>query len=1494
MVDNAGYIKGKLQEAGLNESQIFGIMTNLKAESGFDNTVHENYTGGGIDESGGYGIAQWTDPGRKQGLKDYAASQGTDVSDMDTQINYMLSEIDPDLLQRMGAADNNTAAGLFMREFERPADQSDSALNGRIVDYSSMAGIPVDTEAMAKSMESSDPFKQGILDNFDSYTNNVYSAQRDPVVVHEDYQPASAWEKFSTGFMDTATNTGVADVAQLLWGRIAHSDNFSVHPLTQDDLDYVKKNLSGNKDAQEYVLNHAVDRKELEWLVNQKQVDAKREALIERWNDGNIMTMANAGKLVGGLADPLNYVGFGEAYAGTKILARLGGEVYNMEKVAKYARLAALQGTTNVADMKMRESFGAEKFDMKDYAMTAALGVALGGLTGAVGDAFSHSIGKRTVMEDIALKADHAETQVIKHVADVGAVKEETKTLASKLHDESFGEKIESPLYKKYEAQGRVMAMSLGDAKRLVQENSGMVLPNDTKAFYVPNEDYTILVKDNVKPGEVDNLMAHEMGAHGDIKRIMGEERYNDLMDKVRTESSTKGTALYEARRAANSYDPEEILGYALEKDMLKGSMMDVIKNRLNRGYKEQGFDLKMSTSQIKDMLLQNADFAKEVADGVYRNPDGSTAFAGIKFSKDNAVNPELFAHLYSLEGTVSKDTQKELTAGIFSKPLQWAGKKVETGRIFGTPTGVMVNSMSNTMRKWGSRLTEDARGRGMGDVTITAEAHRQQILNQLMIPYVDYVKTRQSWIREMKGLKGMGAKSNMEFDKMAMTRYNERFGGNKANPLVDVHPAVEEAAGHLKAYREKQIEIGKMSASMIGHSGENLIDKDWKVIDDEIWRHTDQHTLSAFYNKFQSLEDAEKFLQGYFVKAAMPKREVIRAKIQQGIELDNKKRVAAGLEPNDINIPESRIDDYIMSASESATKEILGVTDESIKDGVAKLGDLNFLRERLPADTSMVVKAPYGGDFSFDNDLRDFRLDNILMKNANRFAGEAAIKNVFEDTKALEGSIAKVQTELQAAVNNKDMNAAEAAFQLKTYKDTLDTLRGFRTDADVTSQIGAVGKILQNLAYAKNGALMGFAQLGEVSGSIAYGGVKQMLNVIPALGEFLGRARKGVLTDSEFKDAEMELFGQTLEPHIWSTSWGDVAVRNALTEDSLINNALIKGADWTHNLGKVTSTLNYLPKMTDSMVRGMRRGFLGDCIRWADGETFSSFRNPFSPSKLKAARISPAEAETMKQALQQITTKDASGKVTDFDWKSWQKSDPKLFSKWYVMANNHAERAILSGTSIGNKGILKDMNAMTKILFQFKDYSGRAWNGQTMRAMTSRDGDDAIAALGSIVTNTAAYAARSAAVVAATSAVGGKAQDLADQYFDVSALARAAMFRSAIIGTPLSFLGQDVYSALTGASSIRTTQDYARQTNKTDRNIKDILGDTLAQIPALREAGNVVSAIQGAAAVGQGKGSERDVKNILRLLPLPNMIPIAQLLNTLPSQMGYPEKRPK
>ena len=136
-----------LKQKGFSAAGIAGIMGNLRQESSFLASNVQNGMGYSdeqyvkdiksgkisrekfINDSRGFGIAQWTYPARKAKLYDTLGAQNIDS--LEGQLNFMYDEMGENLRKTMKNATNiNSATTTFHNTYERSADKSMSTRQG--------------------------------------------------------------------------------------------------------------------------------------------------------------------------------------------------------------------------------------------------------------------------------------------------------------------------------------------------------------------------------------------------------------------------------------------------------------------------------------------------------------------------------------------------------------------------------------------------------------------------------------------------------------------------------------------------------------------------------------------------------------------------------------------------------------------------------------------------------------------------------------------------------------------------------------------------------------------------------------------------------------------------------------------------------------------------------------------------------------------------------------------------------------------------------------------------------------------------------------------------------------------------------------------------------------------------------------------------------------------------------------------------------------------
>ena len=129
--ERAQYIMKRLINAGYSPAQAAAIFGNLIQESNLRTEALSD------DGQGSVGIAQWTNPdngpiGRKTNLMNFAAAKGKSMYDLDTQIDFLIYELDTTekaakeaLLNDKANVSGNVSelAITFGRKFERPQEE---------------------------------------------------------------------------------------------------------------------------------------------------------------------------------------------------------------------------------------------------------------------------------------------------------------------------------------------------------------------------------------------------------------------------------------------------------------------------------------------------------------------------------------------------------------------------------------------------------------------------------------------------------------------------------------------------------------------------------------------------------------------------------------------------------------------------------------------------------------------------------------------------------------------------------------------------------------------------------------------------------------------------------------------------------------------------------------------------------------------------------------------------------------------------------------------------------------------------------------------------------------------------------------------------------------------------------------------------------------------------------------------------------------------------
>lgn len=126
---------------GLAPHQAAGIVGNLQGESGQGLNPNAINKGDGRDGSDSIGIGQWNGT-RAEALKAYADSKGTSWNDLNTQLEFLHSELkgpESKAYGRLASAQTPEEAGQAMLAYERPKDWNKPGAHPERAQYAARA-----------------------------------------------------------------------------------------------------------------------------------------------------------------------------------------------------------------------------------------------------------------------------------------------------------------------------------------------------------------------------------------------------------------------------------------------------------------------------------------------------------------------------------------------------------------------------------------------------------------------------------------------------------------------------------------------------------------------------------------------------------------------------------------------------------------------------------------------------------------------------------------------------------------------------------------------------------------------------------------------------------------------------------------------------------------------------------------------------------------------------------------------------------------------------------------------------------------------------------------------------------------------------------------------------------------------------------------------------------------------------------------------------------
>lgn len=1334
-----------------------------------------------------------------------------------------------------------------------------------------------------------------------------------PAPIPEDNRHPSyferTWEETKDKFIDNAVDDGAWAVLRNLWANInasGVSHFLDTYNPSQEEVEMVKRELpdtdtQGNKiagalAAQEYVLTHASSAEALQELLYMKQEDMQRRARVSQMEYG----LSTLGSVVGALFDPVTIVAAGVS-GGTALLAKAGKVAALTKKISllkKQMRVSsaitgmdnfAIQCGTKVAlgsAVATTNRWAAKNYGgwEPDYASAAFLGGAIGGAIGLAGRLRKAGVrGKKiNALEDTIEQTKRTIVAQAEDYVSPMSHKGQVVDYLSKVNQRRLADSSK-------EAQelmdaNKLFIVSREHAEKLAAYN-GISLDKKAMAFTDKASGVSVLLSDKVTPKNIKGLVAHEVGVHQGLQHMMPESSYKQLLNTVQQKMQTSKDPAWQIA-AKQADDPEEALAYWVEHSFNK-------KEKFWQHLKKNITNKEATDEELKDLIIRGVQNEINNKQVVTPLSDGSNVVMDIHYSKDNMLTP-VHETFMDTKGAVSKENKHWYLdfLGLHFSPGEW----LEAGWLPGTLYGKLSSSRLPRLREAANILLHDAQMRGHErfGMTQSTEDIKRFMQDRWLSMYNDFVDDRIKYTVKTYG--HVGALRNKYINKVnedivkCYNLLNENCAAlGKADTLSKYPAEIVSLARRMKAIRKDMMEFGAAEGEKLGgRKGTGAyLSHDGLFNDDEFYRIVDMDKMydyvgAHYYGGAKGWDKFQDMLTDYARRNANRKviREQLEHKAQQDFDIARLQYNSKPHGPKDVPPVKTDVTDEAVDAwiDENAKDWAFGIRDRHMSDMEFMDGDVSTFRDsmasfnhRFPMDTSAEMDIGNGVTFCFDRDMRDFDIDKIMPQMINRMSGDVALHATFGEggTKDFLDTCAQ---ELEKSKHILGKGGAER--QKDALRRSIQMIRGVGdyNTADMKNW-NLLSNMIRKHSYANVGGNMTFAQTGEIGSMVAYSGFHSLLSGIPVFGKTLARGwrhmSKGELA-SIAEAAEKHLKGESIATKAWhmgssmtNRAFSQTMAHNDDGSRTLLSTVADSAYKWTHRESLLTSTVNQMTKLTDAMEQESRISAITDLIDWANGKTFSAFRNPVSAKKLKAAGVS--DTVSMKRDIKKYLDVPQNQVAASMD--KWMQESPDTFTLWRQLVRNQSLRSIQQQT-IGNTGYLKDANWYTKLFFQFKDFTFRTINGQMMRALQSHEVDDGMALMFSMGTNAMTYygltVARGYAMYPNDTA---KRDAFFDRNLTPQRLALAGLTRASFMS--ILSVGTDVAEMFTDFQGFRTTVDNTYKKPRSDMTVSGKLGKAIGQAPAIGVLDKTAYGAAGAYDLATHQGDTRDFDNLMRSLPL-------------------------
>ena len=555
----------------------------------------------------------------------------------------------------------------------------------------------------------------------------------------------------------------------------------------------------------------------------------------------------------------------------------------------------------------------------------------------------------------------------------------------------------------------------------------------------------------------------------------------------------------------------------------------------------------------------------------------------------------------------------------------------------------------------------------------------------------------------------------------------------------------------------------------------------------------------------------------------------------------------------------------------------------------------LDFLNDRFIADTSFEMALPDGRSFSFDGWLRDYDLDRIVQNQSNRTAGEIGFRTNFNSDEEFLLARAKMEKELNLAGHGvKDRDGRTTIASPEEQRDTLrafDSMMSKLRGVPITEEIAAMNRgkaqdaigLLAKWTYGAAGNNIGVSQMAEMLQAMVTNGFEIIPRYVTSMlkGSDMN-ALRGLVEVHNMKDMMAHQRGRLLSSNEFVRFYGD--------------KAWARGADMISGgltgIGRITNTLNQLPRLTESFTNTLKASCLKDLQDLAHGKSTSFFHNPHDKKYLAEAGIkTEKDLNEINEAIRKYLP---DGDINPEKYAAWRKEDPKTWLRVQKLVEDAAYRG-LTRQVIGNSNTAFKSNWIGRLAGFFLNFTYMASHSQFLRYANRPMKDKVAAAVFSAIGGVASYAAYSNVMGHIKYANDEKKrEEYLKKKLDNKALTVAALTRGTALA-PAAYI-QNIADSFGVSPSVRTT------TGTTYRD-SGAVGRFVSQWPIINTIGNAGESLMNVAelvaykATNKKHGSDftqREADKLFAAMPFGNWFGTQLFLETMKQEMGLPSKESK